>query len=115
MNPERTYTIFPLGDSSLTIDFGNIVNEELNKKVISLFRAIQKKPLHGMIEAIPAYSSLSIIYDPILIRRNFSKNKTAFDWIKEEAEKFLEISIGQTEEDFRHIRIPVCYADEFGF
>ena len=85
MNAEVTYRIFSLGDAALTIDFGNIINEEINKKVISLFNALQQKPLSGMIEAIPAYSSLSIIYDPVFIRKNFSKNKTAFQWMKEES------------------------------
>ena len=114
MNVEPTYRIFSLGDAALTIDFGNIINEEINKKIISLFNAIKKDPLPGMIEAIPAYSSLSIIYDPVFIRKSFSKTRTAFDRIKEESEKFLQIHVELVEEQAGFIKIPVCYDDEFG-
>jgi inhibitor of KinA len=114
MPNEFTYNIFPLGDSALTIDFGNLINEDINKKVISLFKAVQKTPLEGMIEAIPAYSSLSIIYDPVFIRKNFSKNSTAFDWIKGKVEFFLETHTELKEETSQLIKIPVCYDEEFG-
>ena len=114
MNIESTYRIFPLGDFVLTIDFGNVIDENINKKVISLFKAIQRDPLPGMIEAVPAYSSLSIIYDPVFIRKNFSKNNTAFDWVKEQTEKFLQTHIESNEKTPRLIKIPVCYEQEFG-
>ncbi len=42
---QNPYSIFPLGDSALTIDFGNKINEKINDKVLSLFKAFQQKPL----------------------------------------------------------------------
>ena len=114
MNAGSTYRIFPLGDSALAIDFGNVISEDINKKVISLFKALQKKPLPGMIEGVPAYSSLNIIYDPVFIRKNFSKNNTAFDWVKEQTEKFLQTHNESEAEPSRFIKIPVCYEEEFG-
>lgn len=114
MNTESIYRIFSLGDSALTIDFGNVIDEDINKKVISLFNTIQKNPFPGMIEAIPAYSTLSIIYDPVFIRRNFSKNDTAFDWIKMQAEIFLQTNIDLETNESRLVKIPVCYDEEFG-
>lgn len=114
MEIKPTYTIFSIGDSALTIDFGNVIDKNTNKKIISLFNAIRKDPLTGMIDAIPAYSSLSIIYDPFLIRKNFSKNDTAFDWIKGQTEKFLQQHIKSNEEQSRLIKIPVCYDEKFG-
>ena len=60
MNSHSAYRIFPLGDAALTIDFGNVINETINKKVLSLFSFLQKNPFPGMIEAVPAYSSLTV-------------------------------------------------------
>ena len=114
MNADLTYRIFPLGDSALTIDFGNVIDENINRKIISLFNVIQKKPLPGMIEAIPAYSSLSIIYDSVFVRKNFSKNNIAFNWVKEQTENFLQIHIESEADPSRLIKIPVCYDEEFG-
>ena len=44
MNYETTYRIFSLGDSAITIDFGNVIDETINKKVISLFHYLNKHP-----------------------------------------------------------------------
>lgn len=108
------YTIFPLGDSALTIDFGNRISEELNKKVIALFAALQRDPLPGMVEAVPAYSSLTVFYDPVTLLKKIPPEKTVFDWLKELAEKFLEKKISVRPEKERLIRIPVCYEPVFG-
>ena len=56
------YKIYPISDSALTIDFGNVISEELNDIVMNLFEAINLHNFDGFIEAIPAYSSLSVIY-----------------------------------------------------
>lgn len=114
MDTKLTYRIFPLGDSTLNIDLGNVINEDINKKLVSLFKELQKNPIPGSIEAIPAYSSLSIIYDPALIRKNFSKTSTAFEWMKIQAEKLLQTNIETGPEEPGLIKIPVCYDEEFG-
>jgi inhibitor of KinA len=108
------YTIFPLGDSALTIDFGNTISEELNKKIIALFAALRRDPLPGMVEAVPAYSSLTVFYDPVVLLKKIPPEKTVFDRLKELAEKFLEKKFFVYPEKERLMRIPVCYEPVFG-
>jgi inhibitor of KinA len=108
-----SYRIFPLGDSALTINFGNIIDENINKKITSLFKAIQQKPLKGMIEAIPAYSSLSILYDVVVLRKIIPSNKTVYDWMKDEAVKFLQQQVDADNSSSDVFKIPVCYDEEF--
>ncbi len=64
--------IFPLGDAALTVEFGNVSSPGLNEKAIALAEGIAEKPFAGFIEAIPAYSSTTIIYDPNEVRRTAS-------------------------------------------
>jgi Carboxyltransferase domain, subdomain C and D len=85
------YNIYPLGDAALIIDFGNIIDETINKLVHSLFYQLQNDPIPGMIEAIPAYSSLTIHYDVLFIRNNLKKQTTAFQWIAESLKKYISI------------------------
>ena len=113
MNNDFTYRIFPLGDSALTIDFGNIIDENINRKVISLFKALQKDPLPGMIEAIPAYSSISILYDVNALKKNITAGKTAYQWICEKTEIFLQQHTQVDSSISTIIKIPVCYEEEF--
>lgn len=108
------YQLFPLGDSAITIDFGNMIDESVNRQVIALFETFRKKPLPGMIEAVPAYSSLTIYYDTITLRKKIPAGKTVYEWISEQFSTRLEqpLSIEQTESEL--VRIPVCYDLEMG-
>ncbi len=107
------YRIFPLGDSAITVDFGNYIDEAINKEVMTRFRQLQEKPLVGMIEAIPAYSSLTVYYDLYSVRKIMPKEKRVYDWMKEELEKRLQQSPEKEEYSVRRITIPVCYEKEF--
>jgi inhibitor of KinA len=106
------YQLFPLGDSAITIDFGNVIDESVNQQVIALFETFRKNPLPGMIEAVPAYSSLTIYYDTITLRKKIPAGKTVYEWISEQFSTRLQqpLSIEQTEREL--LRIPVCYDPE---
>jgi inhibitor of KinA len=73
------YRIFPLGDSALTIDFGNRIDEAVNKEVIARFNQLQQLPLPGMIEAVPAYSSLTIHYDVLAVKKKMTEGQTVYE------------------------------------
>jgi len=112
--PEKTlYKIFSLGDSGLTVDFGNIIDESLNKLVHTAFFQLQKDPIPGMIEALPAYSSLTVYYDTFFIRK-ISGQKTAFEWMSEKIKEYLSKEKNENENSGSLIRIPVCYEKEYG-
>ena len=104
------YRIFPLGDAALTIDFGNVINASLNKKVLSLFSLLRKNPLPGMVEVVPAYSSLTVYYDLVALRKKISTEPVAYDYMKRQLEK----TISTIDEEIdsppsRLLKIPVCY------
>ena len=114
MNEDSLYRIFPLGDSAITLDFGNVIDEAINKKVIALFHSLNKEPLPGMIEAVPAYSSLAIYYDGFRLKKSGVLNTTIYEWVKEQLEKRLQEPLTQADSLSRLVKIPVCYEKEFG-
>lgn len=111
--PVYPYHIFPLGDAAITIDFGNCIDIAINKEVIARFNQLQQHPLPGMIEAVPAYSSLTIHYDILAIRKMIPASYTAFESIKQQLEERLLQSAQQNDIAERLIKIPVCYENEF--
>lgn len=113
MPQQKIYEIFPLGDAALTIDFGNSISEKINDTVLNLFYAMRQKPLPGMIEAIPAYSSLSIFYNPFIVKGKIPVNETAFGFMKKETEKFIAGFSWNETPPIRIMKIPVCYDEEF--
>lgn len=114
MNPPLPYKIFFIGDSAATIDFGNLVDEKLNEKIISLFDHLSLFPLEGMTEAIPAYSSLTVFYDIHALRKKIPPWKEIYSWIENELHKLVKNDLRENEMQPRVVRIPVCYEKEFG-
>ncbi len=112
-NEEGKAKIFPLGDSALTIEFGNEISARLNNRVLNLANFFTKNPFTGFVEIIPAYSSLTIFYDVLKVRENFSEFATAFEAVKSFAKNALKNSDDSQVKETRLIKIPVCFDREF--
>ncbi|MBS1918212.1 MAG: 5-oxoprolinase subunit PxpB [Bacteroidetes bacterium] len=107
-------TIFPLGDSSATLDLGNIVNEGLNQKVIEIKNWLQKNSFEGLKDIIIAYSSVSIVYDPFLIKERYQLPASAFEFVIDKLLEAFESATREYKPDEDIITIPVCYDEMFG-
>lgn len=113
MEATSPYKIFFIGDSAATIDFGNIINEELNKRAIALFRHLSHHRLPGMVEAIPAYSSVTIYFNIPVLKKKIAREKKTYEWITKELHKIMLHDFSDAESEKNVVRIPVCYEDEF--
>jgi len=67
----------PLGDSALLITLGDEIDAHLNQRVHALASLIDSSPLAGVVEAVPAYATLLVHYDPLAL----SYSQLA-DWIR---------------------------------
>lgn len=102
-----TYDIYPLGDNGLTIELGKEINTSINQQVQQLFHQLQQQPIQFVSDIIPAYSSVSLIYDTYAIKKAFPQ-ALAYEHIK--------MQLVQRINAFDHIvvnhkiqHIPVCY------
>lgn len=93
------------GDRGLLVEFGQGIDPDVNARVRTVAGALKKNPLKGVIEIIPTYRSLLLIYDPFITLPEKLVNAI------EAVEKNLE----KTEpESCKVVKIPVCYGKEFG-
>jgi inhibitor of KinA len=113
MENEPPYKIFFINECAATIDFGNIISEEINGRVITLFNRLCKDPPEGMIEAIPAYSSLTVYFNVCFLRKKISSQVRVNDWIMAELHRQMQLDLTGSTEQKDTVRIPVCYEDEF--
>ena len=93
------------GDSAITVEFGNEISAEINACVHALDKALRKKNILGIVETVPTFRSLLIIYDPCI---------TGGEKLKAKITKLcgdLEMS---SEGKKRIIEIPVLYGGEYG-
>jgi inhibitor of KinA len=109
----KQYTIFPLGDCAATIELGKGMSAELNKRILAMQKWFEKNHLPGIQDTIVAYSSLTLVYDPITIKKNNLTTGTAFESICNIAEQAYQQSSVESNAATLY-RIPVCYDEEFG-
>ena len=110
---EENLTIFPLGDNALTVSFGNKISPELNNFVLKLEQFFEGNQFPGLIETVPAYASLSIFYDVLIVGKTFPEFSTAYSAVKSVAENALQNLNEITEKESRLIEIPVNFDNEF--
>jgi inhibitor of KinA len=104
--------IYPLGDQAITIQLGDRIEASTNVEVMQIFSYLQNHSIKGITDIIPAYSSITIVYDlnQIKLPANFVSR---FDWIKSRIIQELA-TINPIDQLGALIKIPVCYAIEFG-
>ncbi len=107
--PTLSYQLFSLGDSALTIDLGNRIDEALNREVMIRCQQIKHQQFPGFVEAVPAYSSLTVYYDPVFIRKLLPGGGAAFAYVRERITEMMAVELPETAESSRLVRIPVCY------
>ena len=114
MENSASYKIYFINDYAASIDFGNVIDKEINAKAIAIFNYLTSHPIGGMIEAIPAYSSVSVYFDIAAIRKKIASHKRVYEYIQNQLNQVVlnQFDGFKTIPDL--IRIPVCYADGFG-
>lgn len=106
--------IFSLGDTAITIDLGNVISANMNEKVLAMEKWMQQHSFEGMKELVVAYSSLTVYYDPFIVKKKYQPATIVWVWVKEKLlEAFRQSSIQESNSAKIH-RIPVCYEEEFG-
>ena len=92
------------GDSAITIELGNAVDIRVNEAVAALEKSIAEAAVDGVLETIPTYRSLQVIYDPTRIRsRGLISRLSAV--LPEEHQAGIE---------YRRWLFPVCYGGPHG-
>ena len=96
---------FLMGDCGLLLEFGDEISREINEKVRRMALAIQAEAIEGILETVPTYRSLLIIYNPIAL---------PFESLKKRLE-LIEEGLRETPlPEPKLIRIPVVYGGIYG-
>ncbi|MFE8699530.1 5-oxoprolinase subunit PxpB [Cytobacillus sp. FJAT-54145] len=102
------YRISPLGDRAIIIQFGEEITKEANYFVHDAAKRIQLNPFQGYIELVPAFHTLTVHYDPVLVQSNMP-----YLYVIQEIKKRLEGKIDNLKRNGKMVKIPVCYEHEF--
>lgn len=112
--------VTPLGDSAVLIrvteDFDDAPERAL-EKVLAAQQSLVAAKIPGAIEVAPAYTTVSLFYDPAGAIEAGAPVENVFGWLETQIRKAIGKSenIGAKLRKTSVIEIPVCYDNEFGF
>jgi KipI family sensor histidine kinase inhibitor len=87
------------GDTGLVVEFGDRVDRALSDRVLALSARVRRSETPGVIETVPTYRSLLVIYDPLIVDR-----QTLIQFVRNLVdERSTERATGKI------WRIPACY------
>ncbi len=114
--------IIPLGDSALIIrvreGFEDAPDQTLTE-VLRTFRRLQDAAIPGVIELAPAYTTVAVFFDPLILAKASGTPDELFDWLAKRVREVVAVGadrgrrVRSTRSDARSIEIPVCYDPEF--
>ncbi len=58
---------FDCGESALIVDFGSHIDKALSVAILNLASQLTGASLLGLIEIVPAFSTLTVFYDPLIL------------------------------------------------
>ena len=97
--------IVPLGDSAVLVQLGDEIDPAINQRVHALANLITTSSMQGIVEIVPAYATLLLHYDLLVL--SFTQIK---DHLRRQISQMEEIESRKR----RRIEIPVRYGGEMG-
>jgi KipI family sensor histidine kinase inhibitor len=97
--------ILPVGDSAVLVELGDEIDIPINQRVHALAALVNTSSLAGVIETVPAYATLLVHYDPLILSfveiENYLQGKMA---------KIVDSEFGKP----KRVEVPVRYGGEYG-
>jgi inhibitor of KinA len=108
-----TAHLYPLGDAAVVLQLGDTISEATHRAIQALGHSLDQAPFPGLREYVPAFTTLTVYYDPWIVSRNGKRNP--YKAIADRLYSLLrELSTTSESETQPVVEIPVCYGGSFG-
>ena len=97
--------LLAMGDSALLVKFGEEIDPAINQRVHELDALLRADQIAGVIETVPAYATLLLHYDPLILTY-----AQVLEWVNIELAKVKS----DVHRKPRRIEVPVQYGGEHG-
>lgn len=108
------FTVYPISEKALTIEFGNSINQHLLYTITAFAGLLQQNPFAGMTGMIPAYSTLTVYFDPLVVAKANMPGNSALEKVTAHLHQLKQHALKTTIRESDIITIPVCYGEDFG-
>jgi inhibitor of KinA len=105
--------MYPLGDAAVVLQFGDTIDADTHTKVRSFAAYLEQHPFPGLIEFVPAFTTVTVYYNPWVLAEKDTLNPY------ERMQVLLLDMLRHLKKDSptytsREVLIPVCYGGDFG-
>lgn len=97
--------IMPAGDAALVVEFGDIIDENVNAHVHALARKIEEQHIEGIMEVVPTFRSVLVQYDVFVC---------SYSQIRDVVHSLADNLNVLDKTAKKIVKIPCCYGARFG-
>ena len=94
----------PAGDGATLVEFAPEISPAINRRVRATLVALDAWAPPGLLDLVPAYRTLLVVYDPLLLPYEVLTERLRTLWSREDA----------AAPPARRVTVPVAYGGEFG-
>jgi KipI family sensor histidine kinase inhibitor len=94
-----------MGDRALLVELGDQISPSINENVRELFLKLDRRPPEGVVELVPSYRSLMIVYNPLA---------TEMDRLRAEILELHQATDPSLVPEPKTLSVPVVYGGEHG-
>jgi inhibitor of KinA len=102
---DRFPRMLAAGDAAVTVEFGEIIDPEINDRVIAFADAVKALAVPGIIETVPTYRSATVYFDPIIMD---------VDRLIERLRSLAESPTTAPSRSPKVLEVPILYGGEYG-
>jgi len=112
----RQIRIYNLSERALTVEVGMEISEAVLARVMAVQQAILDRDIKGVLEVVTAYTTVTVIFDPIEVYRFLPGfQEPASQMVRKLLEKIVDqVVVEEILFQTEPIVIPVCYDEAFG-
>lgn len=110
---QKDFAIIPISENAITLEFGPSPGQKKSQHVENIKQQLSGLKPKGILDILPAYTSLTIIYD-FSIWMKTGPTGSPFHNLSRFLEQKLNASTAYTSNAKEIKKIPVCYDPEFG-
>ncbi len=106
MKTDNSILYYPLGDSAVVIELGQVISESIHHHINSIGSFLEEYSFDGFIEYVPAFATVTVFYDPLLTDYKTVETllKEMLQEVEEEEDRVAAITVD----------IPVLYGGNQG-
>lgn len=113
-----SYELIPLSENALVIKFGEQITPDVHQRVRQVATYFTEHHVEGIIEVVPAYTTVTVYYDPVQFAKNTNRKSDIevlpFEGICTVLKNILSSLESANTPQGNEVVIPVCYGGEFG-